>query len=165
MFLTNFIFMVLLKAAKGTPEEFLFRFIDAFALPIHFYFLAYALLSGWIHQYLRKLKQKKTRENLKKRKTLKTKTNHNNNFGVLNNTLSYDAFGIPSSNNIERFGYTGQIWLKDLGVYYYKARIYGPKLGRLLQTDSIGYEDKMNLYAYVGNDSVNYTDPTKNLVR
>jgi RHS repeat-associated protein len=59
-----------------------------------------------------------------------------------------------------RFQYTGQIWLGELGMYYYKARIYSPTLGRFLQTDPVGYEGGVNLYAYIGDDPVNGTDPS-----
>jgi RHS repeat-associated protein len=72
----------------------------------------------------------------------------------------YDEYGIPRSTNASRFQYTGQTWLPEIGMYYYKARIYSPTLGRFMQTDPIRYGDGVHWYNYAGSDPVNATDPT-----
>lgn len=74
---------------------------------------------------------------------------------------TYDAYGVPSSSNnvyAGRFRYTGQIYLPELGIYDYKARMYAPTLGRFMQTDPIGYGDGLNWYNYVHGDPVNHRD-------
>jgi RHS repeat-associated protein len=48
----------------------------------------------------------------------------------------------------------------ETGLYYYRARYYSPALGRFLQTDPVGYQDDLNSYLYVHDDSLNRQDPS-----
>ena len=73
---------------------------------------------------------------------------------------SYSEYGINGTIQYGRFGYTGQAWFADAGLYWFKARHYSPTLGRFLQTDPIGYDDGPNWYNYVRSDPINSTDPS-----
>jgi RHS repeat-associated protein len=70
----------------------------------------------------------------------------------------YDDYGEGNSSAYPH-GFTGALRLRTTGLYYMRARIYDPKLGRFLQPDPFGYGDGMNMYAYTGGDPVNAIDP------
>ena len=83
---------------------------------------------------------------------------------------TYDVFGAPTIRNAangiltasaygNRFLYTGREYLRELGLYDYRNRVYSADLGRFLQTDPIRFAGgDVNIYRYVGNSSINFTD-------
>jgi RHS repeat-associated protein len=77
---------------------------------------------------------------------------------------SYDDYGNPNAWNspgtAPRQRYAGTMMLAEAQLYHMGARAYAPGIGRFLQTDPILFDGGINLYAYVGNDPVNATDPS-----
>ncbi len=88
---------------------------------------------------------------------------------------SYEAYGAPTIYDPawntrtatavgNHYLYTGRFWDSESGLYYNRARYYDPENGRFINRDPIGtwgdLHNQGNAYAYVGNDPLNYTDPT-----
>jgi RHS repeat-associated protein len=74
---------------------------------------------------------------------------------------SYSPYGITTTNGEQAnpFLYTGREWEMEV-LYYYRARYYDPTTGRFISEDPIGFLSKnLNLYTYVGNNPINFTDP------
>ncbi len=90
--------------------------------------------------------------------------------GALVERYTYDVYGTPTitdgagsalaaSSIANPYMFTGREYEPESGIYSYRARMYSPRLGRFLQHDPLGYVDGLNMYAYVGNDPVNWVDP------
>ena len=61
--------------------------------------------------------------------------------------------------------YRGYYYDKETNLYYLQTRYYSPELCRFISADSVDYLDPesitgLNLFAYCGNDPVNFVDPS-----
>jgi RHS repeat-associated protein len=78
----------------------------------------------------------------------------------------YKPFGDTASGQAPAFGFTGQRFEANLGIYDYGARWYDPALGRFLSADAVveaPYNPQtFNRYSYVRNSPTNRVDPTGN---
>ena len=69
-----------------------------------------------------------------------------------NNVITESACG-------NRFLFQGREYDYDTALYYFRNRWYEPETGRWLSPDPIGISGGLNLYAFCGNDPVNFVDP------
>ena len=85
--------------------------------------------------------------------------------GVVRDTYSYDAFGqtttanAPVANNLRFAG----AYQDTTGLYKIGQRYYDPSVGRWTQQDPVvSLVDPLqwNRYVYVGDDPVNFVDPS-----
>ncbi|MGE4286976.1 MAG: RHS repeat-associated core domain-containing protein [Phycisphaerae bacterium] len=76
-------------------------------------------------------------------------------------TTIYDGSGgeIARSAIGNPYMFTARRLDEESGLYYYRARMYKPEIGRFLQTDPLGYIDTINPYAYCANNPLNRIDP------
>ncbi|MCE5173740.1 RHS repeat-associated core domain-containing protein [Paenibacillus profundus] len=85
-----------------------------------------------------------------------------NRLGGIVNSYEYDAFGrtLSATEGIpNRFRYVGERYDHTTEQYYLRARFYNPVIARFTQEDEYR-GDGLNLYAYVGNNPINYVDPS-----
>lgn len=87
--------------------------------------------------------------------------------GNVVNSYSYDEWGSITQKTEQisnSFKYAGEVYDEETGLYYLRARYYDPSMGRFINEDT--YEGQinnplsLNLYTYVGNNPLIYTDPS-----
>jgi RHS repeat-associated protein len=85
-----------------------------------------------------------------------------NSSGSITTQYTYDPFGVTTASGAasNTFQYTGRE-NDGTGLYYYRARYYNPLIGRFISEDPLGFRGGgPNFYGYVGNDPINFSDPT-----
>lgn len=92
--------------------------------------------------------------------------------GEVLNSYEYDSWGNITSQvegMSNPFKYSGEIYDEESGLYYLRARYYDPIDGRFISEDTykgdINNPLSLNLYTYVHNNPLLYTDPSGHKIR
>jgi RHS repeat-associated protein len=81
--------------------------------------------------------------------------------GTVVEEIDYDEFGVvtnDTSPGLTPFGFAGGLYDSDTGLVRFGARDYDASVGRWTSKDPIRFVGGMNLYGYVLNDPINWTD-------
>jgi len=82
--------------------------------------------------------------------------------GDIAQRLDYDSFGnvLRDTNpGFQPFGFKSGLYDPDSGLVHFGVRWYDSQTGRWISKDPILLEGGLNLYAFCGNDPVNFSDP------
>jgi RHS repeat-associated protein len=81
--------------------------------------------------------------------------------GAVALTREYDTWGNLEAGVTEPgYAFTGREWDPEIGLYYYRARYYDPRVGTFISEDSVGVRTGDNRYAYVEGDPAGSVDPS-----
>jgi RHS repeat-associated protein len=76
-------------------------------------------------------------------------------------TREYDPWGnLLQGSTTGGYAFTGREWDAETTLYYYRARYYGPALGRFLGQDPHNHRDGLSFYTYVANNPIGVVDPS-----
>jgi RHS repeat-associated protein len=82
--------------------------------------------------------------------------------GVVKWSADYKPFGevnITTNDITNNLRFPGQYYDAETGLIYNYRRDYNPIIGRYIESDPIGLKGGINLYAYVDNNPIRFTDP------
>lgn len=79
-------------------------------------------------------------------------------FGA-SHTFNNGYSGIPNSSIGNEIQFGGRHYIASTGVYNFRFRYLDIQQGRFIQRDPLKYTDGMNLFSYVGNNTVSNIDP------
>ncbi len=74
-------------------------------------------------------------------------------------STSYQASQTFTEAKRKRYRYIDKERDDETGFYYHQARYYAQWLGRWISCDPMGVIDGLNIYAYVSNNPIKYSDP------